>query len=66
MAVTKEPIKVYRIIGNEMVDLKTMGWNYQITYIKHRNTKQNILRIDKDHYKNLNTGEIKKVKHKKK
>ncbi|MCX4254406.1 MAG: hypothetical protein OSJ63_03950 [Bacilli bacterium] len=65
MAVTKEPIKVYRIIGNEMVDLKTMGWNYQITYIKHRNTKQNILRIDKDHYKNLNTGEIKKVKHKK-
>lgn len=64
MSVTKEPVKVYRIAGSKMVDLKTMGWNYQITFIEHRNTKQNILRIDKDHYKNLNTGEIKEVKHK--
>lgn len=64
MAVTKEPINLYKITGNKMVDLKTMGWTYQVTYIQHRNTKQNILRIDKDHYKNLNTGEIKEVKHK--
>ena len=58
MSVTKEPVKVYRIAGSKMVDLKTMGWNYQITFIEHRNTKQNILRIDKDHYKNLNTWKV--------
>ncbi len=64
MAVTVESVNSYKITGNKTVDLKTMGWNYQITYIEHRNTKQNILRIDKDHYKNLKTGEIKEVKHK--
>lgn len=39
MAIKFEPVNSLRITGTQPVELKTMGWNYQITYIQHRNTK---------------------------
>lgn len=50
--------KDMQINAEDLVSLKTMGHIYEICYLQKRNHKITTLLVDKDHYMNLDTGEI--------
>lgn len=53
-----------KVIGDEMlVSVKEMNHIYEICYLEHRNSKSNILKLDKDNYMIIDTGEVKECNH---
>ena len=50
--------KDYKIEPHRLVSVKKMGSIYEICYTEKRNFKVSTQLIDKDHYLNLNTGEL--------
>lgn len=56
----------YVIHEDAEVRIKDMDGIYELMYIPVRNTVARIVKIDKDHYVDCNSGEIKKFNHKEK
>lgn len=61
--VNKEDLTYYSINDEDLVSLKTMGHIYEICYLEKRNNKISTQLLDKDHYLNLDTGEIFECNH---
>ena len=63
MTITKEQLDTIEIGRENLVSLKTMGNIFEICYIEKRNRTITTQLIDKDHYIDLNTGEIFECNH---
>ena len=56
-------IEEMHIENEDLVSLKTMGHIYEICYLQKRNNKISTQLLDKDHYFNLDTGEVFECNH---
>ena len=63
MSIKIERIKKTTIGDETIVSLKKMGNIYEICWCEHKNNKASITKIDKDHYIDNSTGEVKESNH---
>ncbi len=63
MAYKIERLEDTQIHPEALVTLKRLGYKSEICWCEHRNLQAPIIKIDKNHYVNKKTGEVKKAKH---
>lgn len=63
MSIKIERIKKTTIKNEAIVSLKSMGNTYEICWCEHKNNKASISKVDKNHYIDNTTGELKECKH---
>ena len=61
--IKKEELHNYSIGREDLVSLKSMGNIYEICYLQKKNCKVTTQLLDKDHYFNIDTGEVFECNH---